>query len=86
MNNKVEIHSFAELCAFYHTSTCINVHHPIPAGNHSIAVVKGHESYETISKAFSATFREIDTLLDHGFIEVGENRYLFFGGDMKVHA
>ena len=40
-------------------------------------------------KPYPKQFREIDTLLDHGFIEVGENRYLieiFFGGDMKVHA
>ena len=59
------------------------------AGNHSIAVVKGYESYETISRAFSAPFHEIDTLLDQGFIQVGESRYLievFFGGDMKVHV
>lgn len=60
-----------------------------PEGNHSIAVVKGHESYEIISRAFSAPFHEIDTLLDHSFIQVGESRYMylievFFGGNMKV--
>ena len=62
-------------------------HHHILAGNYSIAVVKGNESYETIYGAFSAPFHEIDTLLDHGFIQMGESRYLievFFGGYMKV--
>ena len=57
------------------------------AGNHSLAVVKGYEGYETISTAFSVPFHEINTLLDHGFIHVGESRYLievFFGADMKV--
>ena len=37
--------------------------------------------------SFTAPFCEINTLLDVGFIQVRENRYLvelFFGGDMKV--
>ena len=65
-------------------STC-NIH----AGNHTRAVVKGREDYETISKAFAIAFGEINRLLDVGCIEVSENIYkreLFFGGDMKLHV
>ena len=39
--------------------------------------------------AFAAPFCEINTLLDVGFIQVRDNRYLvelFFGGDMKVYT
>ena len=65
------------------------------AGNHTIAVVKGCEDYETISKAlrdhikgFAIPFGEINRLFDAGCKDVSENSYeieLFFGGGMKVH-
>ena len=50
---------------------------------------KGHECYDTLSKVFAAPFCEINTLLDVGFNQVLDNRYLvelFFGGDMKVYT
>ena len=37
---------------------------------------KGHECYDTLSKAFAVPFCEINTLLDVGFNQVLDNRYL----------
>ena len=50
-------------------------------GNHTTAVVKGAEVYDTISTAFAATFQEIDGLQQLGFVAVNSVSYnieLFF--------
>eukprot|EP00731_Ephydatia_muelleri_P010769 Em0005g1355a len=55
-------------------------------GNHTIAVLKGNEDYDTISTAFAATFQEIDGLQQLGFVAVNGVSYnieLFFSSDMK---
>lgn len=58
-------------------------------GNHTLAVVKGDEDYDTISKAFTASFDEINKLQQTGFVTVDGIRYkteLFMCSDMKVHS
>eukprot|EP00731_Ephydatia_muelleri_P010845 Em0005g1431a len=58
-------------------------------GNHTIAVVKGAEDYDTISTAFAATFQEIDGFQQLGFVAVNGVSYnieLFFSSDMKQQS
>ena len=43
----------------------------ILTGNHTLAVVKGEEDYDTISQAFAASFAEINQLQQTGFVTVG---------------
>ena len=43
--------------------TADSIHH-LYAGNHTIGAAKGHECYDTLSKAFPAPFCEINTLLE----------------------
>ena len=56
-------------------------------GNHTLAVVKGGEDYETISQAFAATFAEINHLQHMGYVTMNGVRFqieLFLSSDMKV--
>ena len=54
--------------------------------NHTIAVVKGKEDYETLQKCFGDLFRDINTVISEKKIEVDGttiNLYFFLGGDYK---
>ena len=60
---------------------------PFFLGNHTIAILKGTEDYDTVSTGFAATFQEIDGLQQLGFVSVNGVNYkieLFFSSDMKV--
>ena len=55
-------------------------------GNHTIAVVKGKEDYETLQKCFGDVFRDINTVVIEKKIEVDGttiNLEFFSGGDYK---
>ena len=57
-------------------------------GNHTIAVIKGHESYELLSEGFGEVLSEINSLIERGNITIGGSVYkleFFLGGDYKVH-
>ncbi|KAJ7365765.1 hypothetical protein OS493_002482 [Desmophyllum pertusum] len=56
-------------------------------GNHTIAVVNGSESRQSIEESFADVFREVNKVIDDGFIEVDGQRVgveIFLGGDYKV--
>ena len=55
-------------------------------GNHTIAVVKGKEDYNTLRQSFGDIFKEINSLISKKKIEVGGksvNLEFFLGGDYK---
>ncbi|KAJ7393814.1 hypothetical protein OS493_003480 [Desmophyllum pertusum] len=55
-------------------------------GNHTIAVVNGSESRQSIEESFADVFREVNKVIDDGFIEVDGQRVgveIFLGGDYK---
>ena len=54
------------------------------SGNHTIAIVKGSESYNTLKEAFGAVFSEINDTIKQGLIVVNDSQYnveFFLGGD-----
>ena len=56
------------------------------SGNHTIAIVKGSESYNTLREAFGAVFSEINDTIKQGHIVVNDSQYnfeFFLGGDYK---
>ena len=55
-------------------------------GNHTIAVVKGSESYKTLKESFQHSFEEINTLIGKKTIKINDTTYdleFFLGGDYK---
>lgn len=57
------------------------------SGNHTIAVINGSESRETLAEGLGDVFREVNAIQDAGHIEVDGKRVpveLFLGGDYKV--
>ena len=56
------------------------------SGNHTIAIVKGSESYSTLKESFSTVFNDINETIKQGNITVNDSKYyieLFLGGDYK---
>lgn len=57
------------------------------SGNHTVAVIKGKESYEIIQSSCARIFSDVNKIVESGFIKLGENRVpveIFLGGDYKV--
>ncbi|KAL5494030.1 hypothetical protein EMCRGX_G015299 [Ephydatia muelleri] len=94
-NQKIKVRISGDGAKFSRTSSFVLLSYTIlmpvgrylsGIGNHTIAVVKGAEDYDTISTAFAATFQEIDGLQQLGFVAVNGVSYnieLFFSSDMK---
>lgn len=56
------------------------------SGNHTVAIVKGSESYSTLKESFSNVFSEINEAIKQGHITVNDYEYnleFFLGGDYK---
>ena len=56
------------------------------SGNHTFAIVKGSESYETLQDSFGMIFQEINNLIQVGEITINNSRLnleFFLGGDYK---
>jgi hypothetical protein len=56
------------------------------SGNHTFAVVKGSESYETLNDSFGAVFQEINDLIEVSEITIDNSKFdleFFLGGDYK---
>lgn len=56
-------------------------------GNHTFAVVRGAENYDTIKSSFRDVLRDINRLIERGFILVEGHLVpveIFLGGDYKV--
>eukprot|EP00731_Ephydatia_muelleri_P007547 Em0003g1795a len=78
-NQKIKVRISGDGAKFSRTSSFVLLSYAIlmpvgrylsGIGNHTIAVVKGAEDYDTISTAFAATFQEIDGLQQLGFVAV----------------
>eukprot|EP00731_Ephydatia_muelleri_P028687 Em0020g331a len=78
-NQKIKVRISGDGARFSRTSSFVLLSYAIlmpvgrylsGIGNHTIAVVKGAEDYDTISTAFAATFQEIDGLQQLGFVAV----------------
>ncbi|KAL5496433.1 hypothetical protein EMCRGX_G012714 [Ephydatia muelleri] len=94
-NQKIKVRISGDGAKFSRTSSFVLLSYAIlmpvgrylsGIGNHTIAVVKGAEDYDTISTALAATFQEIDGLQQLGFVAVNGVSYnieLFFSSDMK---
>ena len=57
------------------------------SGNHTIAVVSGTESRETLAESFSDVFADVNAIQDAGRIDIDGKRVpieFFLGGDYKV--
>lgn len=55
-------------------------------GNHTFAIGKGSESYETLEDSFGMIFQEINNLIQVSEITINESRFnleFFLGGDYK---
>ena len=56
-------------------------------GNHTFAAIRGKESYELLSTAFSELIQNINETIDSGKLAVGGTDYelkFLLGGDYKV--
>ena len=56
-------------------------------GNHTIAIVKAPEKYETLKSALANVIKDVNQLNDAGWIEVDGKRLnleFFLGGDYMV--
>ena len=57
------------------------------SGNHTVATVKGSESYNTLKEALGSVFSEINDTIKKGHIVANESKYhveFFLGGDYKL--
>jgi hypothetical protein len=58
------------------------------AGNHTIAVIKGHESYEVLQSACATVFGQVNKLVEEGKISCIDGKevpvVLHLGGDYKL--
>ena len=57
------------------------------SGNHTIAVVKGHEDYRTLSDGLKNVIDAVNTLIDDGYMLIDDRRvnlHFHLGGDYKV--
>lgn len=60
---------------------------PSSTGNHTIAVVNGSESRETLEESFRDVFNEANDIIEKGYIEIDGRRVsveFYLGGDYKV--
>lgn len=58
-------------------------------GNHTVAIVKGEESYELLEKSCSKIFMQVNNLIKDKEITVNDIKIpieLYMGGDYKVEA
>ena len=56
-------------------------------GNHTAAVIKGQEDYETLKSSCSRIFNVVNIIVKNGFITIAGKNFLvdiFLGGDYKV--
>ena len=56
-------------------------------GTHTIAVVNGPESRETLERSFKEIFDEVNAIIKTGYITVNSKQVdieMFLGGDYKV--
>ena len=56
-------------------------------GNHTVAVIKGHEDYNLLKMSCSKVFDDINKLVRAGKIRIGDKDVpieIFVGGDYKV--
>ena len=56
------------------------------SGNHTFAIVKGSETYETLQDSFGMIFQEINNLIEVGEITINDSKLnleFFLGGDNK---
>lgn len=57
-------------------------------GNHTVAVIKGHESYDLLKSSCKDVFGYMNQLLDDGKISIDGKDIpveIFLGGDYKVY-
>ena len=55
--------------------------------NHVVAVIKGKESYEILQSSCSKIFKDINKIVENGFVEIEDDQVaveMFVGGDYKV--
>jgi hypothetical protein len=56
-------------------------------GNHTVAVIKGHENYDLLKRSCSKIFDDINKLVRAGQIKIKDKNVpieIFVGGDYKV--
>ncbi len=56
-------------------------------GNHTVALIKGHESYDILKRSCSKIFDDINKLIRAGKIKIKDKEVpveIFLGGDYKV--
>ena len=56
-------------------------------GNHTFAAIRGKESYELLSIAFSNLIQDINSVINKGQMKIGDTNYqlkFLLGGDYKV--
>ena len=57
------------------------------SGNHTVAVVNGSESRQTLEESFKDVFSEVNKIINDGFIEIDGRKVgvdIYMGGDYKV--
>ena len=57
-------------------------------GNHTVAVIKGHESYDLLKSSGKDVFSYINKLIDNGNICIDRKEIptdIYLGGDYKVN-
>ena len=60
------------------------------AGNHTIAIVKGKECYETLKSSCSKVFDEVNKIIETGVLKLDNEHEvlidMYLGGDYKVQV
>ena len=70
---------------YYHFILTINLYY---TGNHTVAVIKGHESYDLLKSSGKDVFSYINKLIDDGNICIDGKEIptdIYLGGDYKVY-
>lgn len=76
-------------CKLYFESIFADIISIYWIGNHTIAIIKGHESYELLKTSCSTIFEQVNKLVDEKKIEVNGISIpveVYLGGDYKVYS
>lgn len=70
---------------YCHFILTINLYY---TGQHTVAVIKGHESYDLLKSSGKDVFSYINKLIDRKYLHLMERKFLqtyIVGGDYKVY-
>lgn len=79
--------STSEFLQYFIILIIIYIYYFFYIGNHTIAIVKGKEEYNTLQESLSNVIRDVNHVIDKGYIMVDGRQIdleFYLGGDYKV--